>query len=84
MERDAFQARVEEAKTAHDMRGQWWQMVYNEQCAPAAQWFSRHGWTAQDTALAEYLQSAGRQPPDSEAEVANMVRSITLVTAIKV
>lgn len=83
MDREAFRAKVEEAKAAQDMRGQWWQMVYNEQCAPAAQWFSRHGWRAEATALTDYLQSVDRPAPGSDAEVANMIRSITLVTAIK-
>jgi methyltransferase (TIGR00027 family) len=83
MDREAFKAKVEGAKASTDMRGQWWQMVYNEQCAPAAQWFSRHGWRAEETALTDYLYSVGRQAPTSGAEVSTMIRSITLVTAIK-
>ena len=83
MDRQAFQAKVEEAKAADDMRGQWWQLVYNEQCAPAAQWFSGHGWTAEATALTDYLASVGRLAPTGDAEVTNMITSITLVSAVK-
>ena len=33
-------------------------LIYNEQHAPAAQWFSERGWTAAEaTALGEYLDS---------------------------
>ena len=83
MDKSAFKAKVEEAKQADDMRGQWWQLVYNEQCAPAAQWFSERGWTAQATTLVDYLDYVGRPVPPTEAEVANMIASITLVSAVK-
>ncbi len=83
MDRDAFTAKVAAAADADDMRGQWWQLVYNEQVAPAAQWFSGRGWTATATALADYLRSVDREPPAGNAEVANMVSSITLVHAVK-
>lgn len=79
----AFKAKVEEAKAADDMRGQWWQLVYNEQCAPAAQWFSGRGWTAEATSLTDYLETVDRSVPIDEAEVVNMIRSITLVSAVK-
>ena len=83
MGRDAFRAKVAEAAAAEDMRGQWWQLVYNEQIAPAAQWFAKHGWSADATALADYLRSVDREPPAGGTEVANMVASITLVEAVK-
>ncbi len=84
MSNAAFKARVDEAKlAADDMRSQWWQMVYNEQCAPAAQWFSGRGWTATQTSLADYLNRVGRSVPTTGADVANMIQSITLVSAVK-
>ena len=83
MDRTAFKAKVEQAREVDDMRGQWWQLVYNEQCAPAAQWFSERGWTAEATSLTDYLDSVGREVPAEDAEVVNMIRSITLVSAIK-
>lgn len=83
MDPAAFRARVSEAASAEDMRGQWWQLVYNEQIAPAEQWFSRRGWTAAATALSDYLRISGRPVPAEESEVAGMITSITLVTAVK-
>lgn len=83
MDETAFEAKREEAKQADDMRGQWWQLVYNEQCAPAAQWFSERGWAAEATSLTEYLDAVGRAAPTADAEVTNMIRSITLVSAVK-
>jgi len=83
MDREAFTAKVEEAEAAEDMRGQWWQLVYNEQCAPAAQWFSERGWTAEATSLIDYLDSVDRQVPTGDAEVNTMLDSITLVSAVK-
>ena len=83
MDSGAFKAKLAEAEEADDMRGQWWQLVYNEQCAPAAQWFSERGWDAQATTLTDYLQSVGRAAPTDDAEVANMINSITLVSAVK-
>lgn len=84
MSNAAFKAKVEEAKiAAGDMRSQWWQMVYNEQCAPAAQWFSGRGWVATETSLADYLDRVGRSVPTTGADVTNMIQSITLVSAVK-
>jgi len=83
MDRAAFQARVEEAKAIDDMRGQWWQLIYNEQCAPAAQWFSDRGWTAAETSLTDYLDSVGRPASTADAEFADMMGGITLVSAVK-
>ncbi|WP_179467310.1 class I SAM-dependent methyltransferase [Mycolicibacterium vinylchloridicum] len=83
MDRDAFQAKVQQAKSVGNERGQWWQLVYNEQVAPAAQWFGERGWTAEETTLVDYLKGVGRSADSADAEVANMLASITLVRAIK-
>lgn len=87
MDPEAFRAKVAESELSTDMRGRWWQLVYNEQCAPAAQWFGRRGWTAAATPLADYLRAVGRRPPEhgqpKVQEVATMVDSITLVTAVR-
>jgi len=58
-------------------------LVYNEQCAPAAQWFSRRGWTAVATTLTDYLDSVGRAAPIAAPDVSQMIDSITLVSAVK-
>ena len=83
MDSGAFKAKLAEAEEADDMRGQWWQLIYNEQCAPAAQWFSERGWDGEATTLTDYLQSVGRAVPTDDAEVTNMINSITLVSAVK-
>ena len=83
MDSAAFKAKLAEAEEADDMRGQWWQLVYNEQCAPAVQWFSERGWDAQATTLTDYLQSLGRSAPTEDAEVTNMIDSVSLVSAVK-
>jgi hypothetical protein len=83
MNRDAFRAKVDEARSLDNERGQWWQLVYNEQHAPAAQWFGERGWTAQDTTLVDYLKSVGRSVDSADAEAANMLGGVTLVSAVK-
>ncbi|MCB0933255.1 MAG: class I SAM-dependent methyltransferase [Mycobacterium sp.] len=83
MDNASFKAKVEEAKAIDDMRGQFWQLVYNEQCAPAAQWFSQRGWTSEATTLTDYMRSVNRLEPMADPEVVNMITSITLVSAVK-
>lgn len=86
MDPQAFRAKLAEAAAegaSTDARAQWWQLVYNEQIAPAADWFGDRGWTATATALADYLRAVGRRPPEGDAEVVTMVDSITLVEAVK-
>ncbi|WP_445168199.1 class I SAM-dependent methyltransferase [Mycolicibacterium sp. Dal123E01] len=83
MDGDLFRAKVEETKATEDERAQWWQLIYNEQVAPAAQWFGERGWTADDVTLLDYLTSVGRSVDSADAEAANMLSSITLVSAVK-
>jgi methyltransferase (TIGR00027 family) len=84
MDPQAFRAKVAEAEAAStDDRAQWRRLVYNEQIAPAADWFAGRGRSATATALVDYLRSVDREPPDGEVEVVNMVASITLVEAVK-
>jgi len=83
MDNDAFLAKREKSKEIADDRGEWWQMIYNEQHAPAAQWFSERGWTAAETTLSEYLNSNGREVPAADAEESSMVDSVRLVRAVK-
>lgn len=83
MDRDAFRAKVDEARSVDNERGQWWQLVYNEQHAPTAQWFGERGWTAEDTTLLDYLKFVGRSVESADAEAANMLAGVTLVSAIK-
>ncbi|HTY28924.1 MAG TPA: SAM-dependent methyltransferase, partial [Mycobacterium sp.] len=77
MDREAFMAKRETAKELPGHQGEWWQMIYNERHAPAAQWFSERGWSAVETALSDYLISNRRAPPDG-AEERNMIDSVRL------
>ncbi len=82
---DEFAARVEEeraAVAAGDQR-QFFQLVYNEQCAPATEWFGKRGWTAVGTPLNDYLREVGRPVPGPESEAATMFARNTLVSAAK-
>ena len=83
MDSDEFKARVEQAKADDDETGQWWQLVYNEQIAPAAQWFSERGWTAAETRLTDYLALLHRSTVDADAETAEMLQRATFVSAVK-
>ncbi|MDH6243307.1 class I SAM-dependent methyltransferase [Mycobacterium sp. OTB74] len=57
-------------------------LIYNEQIAPAADWFGAHGWRAEPTRLADYMREVGRPVP-TNPDAATMIESNTLVTAIK-
>jgi methyltransferase (TIGR00027 family) len=76
-----FQAKLEESRAGVDERGDWFQLVYNEQHAPAAHWFAERGWTAEATPLTDLLRSLGRPVPDPDSESGHMTSSISLVSA---
>jgi methyltransferase (TIGR00027 family) len=81
---EVFEAKVEEERTGGDDRGPFFQLVYNEQHAPAAEWFGERGWTAVATPLADYLREHGRPVPAPDSEAGWMVESCSLVTAKKI
>jgi len=83
MEDDAFRAAREEELNATDGRNPFFQLVYNEQVAPAGQWFSVCGWTASTTELSDYLRSKGVDLPEDGTLEAQMVDRISLVSAVK-
>ena len=82
MPRDAFEAKRAEERAEGD-EGTFFTLVYNEQHAPAEDWFGAKGWTAQATPLAPYLRELGRPAPEDDPDVSPMVESISLVTAAK-
>ncbi|MGO8852365.1 MAG: SAM-dependent methyltransferase, partial [Mycobacterium sp.] len=59
------------------------QLVYNERCAPATEWFGSRGWTAVGTPLADYLRENGRPVPGPDTEAGPMISRNTLVSAVK-
>ena len=82
---EAFKAAVEEERAARAEGDErlFFQLVYNEQHAPAQQWLEEHGWTAVATPLAEYLCEVGRPVPGPDIEAGPMVARNTLVRAVK-
>jgi methyltransferase (TIGR00027 family) len=82
---DDFSAAVEEerAAAAEGEQHVFFQLVYNEQCAPAEQWFGERGWTATPTPLAACLRDVGRPVPGPDTVAGPMVARNTLVSATK-
>ncbi|MGA8331995.1 MAG: class I SAM-dependent methyltransferase [Mycobacterium sp.] len=82
---DAFEAAVEDerAARAEGDRRLFFQLTYNEQHAPAQQWFGEHGWIADPTPLVDYFRTVGRPVPGPGTEAESMVARNTLVRAVK-
>lgn len=80
-------APVWEAKKAEERAsgedGTFFSLVYNEQFAPADQWFGEHSWQGTPTPLLDYLHQLGRPIPADDPEARPMAAAITLVSAIK-
>jgi methyltransferase (TIGR00027 family) len=72
-----------EAERGDQRRGVFHQLVYNERCAPADEWFGARGWTAEVTPLADYLREHGRPVPGPGSEAGPMIERNSLVTAVK-
>jgi methyltransferase (TIGR00027 family) len=85
LEPDDFEAAVEEERAAAAEGDQrlFFQLVYNEQHAPATEWFGQRGWTAVGTPLADYLRQVGRPVPGPDTEAGPMIARNTLVSAVK-
>lgn len=85
LEQDEFDAKVEEERAASGAGDQrvFFQLVYNERCAPATEWFGTRGWNAVGTPLADYLRGVGRPVPGPDTDAGPMVARNTLVSAVK-
>jgi methyltransferase (TIGR00027 family) len=79
---DAFEAAREQERAAGN-KDAFFTLVYNEQHAPAAEWFPNRGWRAAATPLGYYLRELGRPLPRPDSEAAPMVGSLSLVSAEK-
>ena len=82
---DEFATVIEKEREANAKGDQrlFFQLVYNEQCAPAEQWFGERGWTAVPTPLTDYLRDVGRPVPGPDTEAGPMIARNTLVSAVK-
>jgi methyltransferase (TIGR00027 family) len=79
---DAFEAKREEELAGGNDRT-FFTLVYNEQHAPAHEFFGSRGWWAVDTPLPYQLRSLGRPVPAADTEAGFMTGNISLVSAIK-
>jgi methyltransferase (TIGR00027 family) len=79
---DAFEAKRDEEIAGGNDRT-FFTLVYNEQHAPARNWFSSRGWWAVDTPLPFQLRSLGLPVPAADTEAGFMTGNISLVSAIK-
>jgi methyltransferase (TIGR00027 family) len=82
LDADAFEAKREEER-AEGNEDTFFTLVYNEQHAPAHEWFGARGWTTVGTPLPDYLRSVDRPVPAADTEAGFMTGNITLVSAIK-
>jgi methyltransferase (TIGR00027 family) len=82
MPAEAFEAKQREERAAGE-EGTFFTLVYNEQHAPAQEWFGARGWTAEATPLPDYMSALGRPIPLDDPEVGPMAGSISLVSAVR-
>ena len=82
LDANVFQAKREEELTGGIDRT-FFTLVYNEQHAPAYEWFGTRGWWAVATPLPFQLRSLGRPVPEPDSEAGIMTGNISLVSAIK-
>ena len=82
MDREVFKAKRAEGRiSGHGT--EFFSLVYNEQHAPAEEWFSERGWTATTTGLSDYIYQLGRELPGPGTDARYMLDSNGLVTARK-
>jgi methyltransferase (TIGR00027 family) len=82
LEEAAFEAKRDEERAAGN-EDTFFTLVYNEQHAPADEWFGARGWRTATTPLPYQLRSLGRPVPDPRSESGVMIGNISLVSAIK-
>lgn len=82
MPEEAFQAKRAEAVSSGEENA-FFTLVYNQQHAPAEQWFGEHGWDAVPAPLNDLLDQAGRSVPGPDSDAGVMTGTITLVAATK-
>lgn len=63
--------------------GTFFTLIYNEQHAPAAEWFGSRGWSATPTRLSDYLDHVGRPIPPDDPQSGPMADANSLVTSTK-
>ena len=79
---ELYQAARDEERASDD-GNQFFTLIYNEQHAPAIDWFTDHGWQGTSVDLPDYCRQVGRPVPGPQSEAGPMFASISLVSAIK-
>ncbi len=74
-------ARADERAEGNE--GQFFSLIYNEQHAPAANWFGTRGWRPEAVRLVDYFREIDRPVPTSDSEAGPMFAQIRMVTAVK-
>lgn len=77
-----YQAARNEERASGD-GAQFFSLIYNEQHAPAIDWFTDHGWKGAAVELPEYCRQMARPVPGPDSEAEPMFASISLVSAVK-
>ncbi|BBZ46218.1 putative S-adenosyl-L-methionine-dependent methyltransferase [Mycobacterium parmense] len=83
MDPDDYESKLAEERAAGEDQRPFYQLVYNERCAPATEWFGKRGWTAVGTPLTDSLRQNGRPVPGPGTEAGAMLARNTLVSAAK-
>jgi methyltransferase (TIGR00027 family) len=82
LDANVFQEKRDEELSGENSRT-FFTLVYNEQHAPAHEWFGSRGWWSVATPLPFQLRSLGRPVPEPDSEAGVMTGNISLVSAIK-
>ena len=82
LDANVFESKRDEELTGGNSRT-FFTLVYNEQHAPAHEWFGSRGWWSVATPLPFQLRSLGRPIPAPDSEAGVMTGNISLVSAIK-
>jgi methyltransferase (TIGR00027 family) len=85
MDSELFAAKQDEERAGGGSThgGPFFQLVYNEQYEPGAEWFGARGWHADVTPLQDYLRAHRRPVPASDSDAGSMTSTISLISAIK-
>ena len=78
---DLETARAEERAAGNE--DQFFSLIYNEQHAPAVEWFGNRGWRGAAVRLTDYFRKIGLPVAEPDSEAAFMFADISLVSAIK-
>jgi methyltransferase (TIGR00027 family) len=79
---ELFKAARETERASED-GNRFFTLIYNEQHAPAIDWFTENGWQGAAIDLLDYFRQIARPLPDPDSEAGPMFRSISLVSAVK-